>query len=91
MTQLFTEAGFDISKNTISFNKAGTYIDTYDGATENGSWELTSDEQSIVLDKGTNHEISVRIVRLTDAEFFVDQPVELEDGGTAIIELRYSR
>lgn len=91
-SQLFIDQlGYDITKNKVKYDKAGTYVDSYERRSVNGTWEFTNDEQSLIFDKGTSDENTVRIVRLTATEFYIEQIIEFEDEDPLPLEIRFTR
>lgn len=93
----FIEAfGYDITKNTIKFDKAGSYADRYENQTLTGIWEFTNNEQAILFDKNDpDDRYTATITKLDNKELFLQQPIEFEDLGgnlvTVNLEVRYSR
>lgn len=83
------EISFDVSQLSIRFDKAGTYLDTYSGTTDNGTWEFTQNEEALLLDKSTYRERTVRITKLTDTEFHYIESYD-ESGGLDF-EFRFTR
>ncbi|MFD2515855.1 hypothetical protein ACFSRY_18430 [Pontibacter locisalis] len=96
-TQVFIdELGYDIKKNTVKFDKAGTYVDTYERVSINGTWEFTNNEQAILFDKGDpDNEYIGEISKLDSDELFIQQDLEIEDDegnvSTIDLEVRYKR
>ena len=56
-------------EGTIEFKDDGTYVATDSEGTDTGTWELIDGNQSILFDKGTDDELTMRIVSLTDSRF----------------------
>lgn len=82
------EFPFDVSRYTFRFDKAGTYLHSYDGETDNGTWEFTNNEQSLLLDKSTRMQATIKISKLTDKEFhFIDSDEE----SRSEVEFRFNR
>lgn len=50
---------------TITFNKDGTYTMTIMQQTEDGTWELSVDETTLIMDKGTGDEDEATLASLT--------------------------
>lgn len=91
-SQLFIDQiGFDITKNKVKYDRAGTYVDSYERRSINGTWEFTSDEQSLIFDKGTDDEYTARIIRLTATEFYIEQILEFEEEDPLPLEIRFTR
>ncbi len=81
-------AGFtEFFEGSITFNEDGTYNSTDAGVTDDGTWELANNDQTIVFDKGTVDELEVQIVSLTDSRFEglvqENETEDLDDDGTA--------
>lgn len=72
-------SGYDIKKNTVKYDRAGTYGDRYERVTINGDWEFSNNEQSILYDKGTEDEYTARIIKLSPNELQVEILVGPED------------
>lgn len=67
----YLEDGDDIeAEGVIEFKKDGTYSDGSDDTS--GKWELSADEKSLVLDKGTNSEITIGVPTLSDTQLVLD-------------------
>jgi hypothetical protein len=82
---------YDISQNTITFDKAGTYVDSYIGVSENGTWEFTNNEQALLLDKGTTNQTTLSIGMLTNSELYLTDTFNHPDLGELALEVRYVR
>lgn len=92
VSQLFLDQlEYDITKNRVKYDKAGTYVDSYERMSINGTWEFTADEQSLILDKGTDDENTARIIRLTATELYLEQILEFEDEEPLPLEIRFTR
>ncbi|MHC2992842.1 hypothetical protein OB13_15100 [Pontibacter sp. HJ8] len=85
------ETGYDIKKNLVKYDKAGTYADRYERMTLSGTWEFTDNEQSILHDKGTEDEYTSRIIKLTSTELYLEQTIEFEEEEPVTLEIRFSR
>ncbi|WP_299708165.1 hypothetical protein [uncultured Pontibacter sp.] len=83
------EFPFDVSQLYIKFDKVGTYLDTYSGVTDNGTWEFTQNEESLLLDRATSFESTVRITNLTDTEFSYIE--SYDTSGDSDFEFRFTR
>jgi hypothetical protein len=92
VTQLFKdELQYDITKNTLKFEKAGTYVDTYERTTVSGSWEFANNEQAILFDKGDpDNEYTANISKLDGQQLHLKQDVKIEDE-TVAFEIRYKQ
>jgi hypothetical protein len=85
------ELNYDIQKNIVKYDKAGTYADTYERMTLSGTWEFTDNEQFILFDKGTDDEYTSRIIKLTSTELHIEQTLEFEEEESVTLEIRFSR
>lgn len=83
------EFPYDVTLISILFDGRGTFLDTYDDYTSNGTWEFTDNEQSILRDRGTSYEKTIRIIKLTDTEFHYVE--SFADDGQADFEFRFIR
>lgn len=87
--------GLDIRDSRIKFNKDGTYVTYLESVpddTAEGEWEFTSNEQAIILDKGSADEETVNIKTLTDSDLVFQEQVEIPDIPVPVTaELRYTR
>ncbi|MBX0335301.1 hypothetical protein K3G39_18860 [Pontibacter sp. HSC-14F20] len=91
ISDLFLEQlNYDIKKNTVKFDKAGTYVDSYERTSISGTWEFANDDKSIIFDKGTEDEYTATVLLLTDKELRMDQTVETEEGPLTL-EVRFTR
>lgn len=86
----YDEIGYDIKKNTVKYDKAGTYVDTYERLSWNGTWEFADNDKSIIFDKGTDEEYTASVLMLTDKELRMEQTIETEDGPITM-EVRFIR
>lgn len=79
----------DMDNTTMLFKTDGTYNIVISGTPNTGTWEFTSNEQKLLLDKGTNEEFTIDILKLTatnlDVEWTEDDP---DTGETHTIEIR---
>lgn len=79
----------DMDKTFITFNTNGTYLISLDGSKDNGTWELTSSEQKLLMDKGTDFETNVDILKLTSTSLNIKWNEEDPDSGESYaVELR---
>lgn len=85
------EIGYDIKKNTVKYDKAGTYVDSYERLSLNGTWEFADNEKTIIFDKGTEDEYKASVLMLTDKELRMEQTLEASDGSTLSLEVRFIR
>ncbi len=83
------DLGYDITKYSVKFDKAKTFLETYDGTTRTGKWEFANNEKEIILDKGTNTELVLTVLKLDAKELFVEYTVEI-DGDNFVLEERYN-
>lgn len=91
ISELFLdELGYDIKKNIVKFDKAGTYVDSYERRSLNGTWEFADNDKSIIFDKGTGDEYKASVLMLTDKELRMEQTLETEDGDLTL-EFRFTR
>ena len=80
----------DIDNTSFKFKTNGTYDVVLSGTAENGTWEFTNNEQKLLLDKGTDGELPVDILRLTDSNLDIKWTEEDEDTGEMYtVELRF--
>lgn len=80
----------DIDNTSFKFKTDGKYDVVLSGTPENGTWEFTNNEQKLLLDKGTNSELIVDILKLTDSNLDLKWTEEDEDTGeTYTVELRF--
>jgi hypothetical protein len=82
------DLGYDVTKYSIKFDKAKTFLETYDGSTRNGKWEFANGDKDIILDKGTSDEYTLTILKLDAKELFVEYTIEI-DGDEFVLEERY--
>lgn len=85
------ELGYDIKKNTVKFDKAGKYVDSYERSSLNGTWEFADNDKSIIFDKGTEDEYTAKVLILTNTELRLEQTLEFEDDEPVALEVRYTR
>jgi hypothetical protein len=70
--------------NRLTFKTDGTYS-TFDGTdTETGTWEFSTDETKVIMDKGTSDEETMDIVELSSTKLHVKQT---SDGNTIEMKL----
>ena len=62
----------DLENTNIIFNSDGTYVFELNGDTQNGTWELTSNDQKILLDEGRSDEITADILQLTNSNLDIE-------------------
>ena len=65
----FAEGFTEIFEGTFTFNEDGTYSVTDSEGSDSGTWELANDDQTVVIDRGTEDEIELEIVSLTESRF----------------------
>lgn len=85
------EYPYDISQHKFTFNKIGTYLESYTGVVDNGTWEFTDNEKSLLMNKSTYKEATLSIEKLSKTELFVVETFEDENYGTVKVESRYVR
>ena len=83
-------AGFtEFFEGSITFDENGTYTSTDSEGSDSGTWELTNNDQTILFDKGTEDELEVEIVSLTDTRFEgliqISETEDIDEDGTADI------
>ncbi|MEM6644490.1 MAG: hypothetical protein AAF616_16035, partial [Bacteroidota bacterium] len=66
---LFEEDFETDDTGTLTFKSDGTYEGSDASGTETGTWELSSDEKVLTLDKGTDLETVIAVVSVTDSQF----------------------
>ncbi|PKV75860.1 hypothetical protein [Pontibacter ramchanderi] len=86
----YEEIGYDIKKNTVKYDKAGTYVDSYERMSLSGTWEFANNDKSIIFDKGTEDEYTAKVLKLTNSELQLENAFEI-DGDTYYIEVWYNR
>ncbi|PVY37381.1 hypothetical protein [Pontibacter virosus] len=92
ISDMFLEQlGFDIKKNSVKFDKAGTYVDSYERSSLSGTWEFANDDKSIIFDKGTDDEYTASVLMLTDKELRLEQTLDFEEDEPVTLEVRYTR
>ncbi|WP_439882220.1 hypothetical protein ACSX1A_03455 [Pontibacter sp. MBLB2868] len=78
----------DVDNTSIKFDKNGEYTFVFDGDQIQGNWEFSSDEQKIILDKGSQDETTVDLLLLTASN--LNLKFNLEDtSGTFTVEVRF--
>jgi len=84
---LFEDALEEGFTGTIEFKSDNTYVSTFEGSTETGTWELISGGEQMILDKGTADEITLDILSLSDNMMKVglseEETEDLDSDGTA--------
>lgn len=74
-------------EGSITFNEDGTYSSSDSEGSDSGTWELSNNNQTIIFDKGTEDELEVEIVSLTDSRFEgiieIAETDDLDEDGTA--------
>jgi hypothetical protein len=60
--------GVDLSSYRFEFKKSGDYNITAGSLTGTGDWELSSNEEKLILDKGTSSQKTAEILSLTDSK-----------------------
>jgi hypothetical protein len=76
ITQLLRDSSkFEIKDLSTRFDKNGEYRETL-GRTLVGTWEFANNEQSILFDKGTANEYTVKITKLSATEFYYEQDIQ---------------
>ncbi|WP_188499842.1 hypothetical protein [Pontibacter amylolyticus] len=83
------EYPFDVTQLSYKFDKAGTYLVTFKGQTDNGTWEFVNNEQSILMNKGTSFETTLKVLKITDKEFNYIDPYD--ETGQLDLEFRFTR
>lgn len=73
VTEDMRSNGFDITTVNVLFKKNGTYSSTFDGSTEEGTWQLISNNSKLLLD-GTDEleikKLDSRSMYLVDTDGF---------------------
>lgn len=83
---------FNMDNTAMTFNTNGTYLIKLDGDTDNGTWEFTSNEQKLLMDKGTSHETNVDILKLTNEALNIKWVERDSDSGESYtVELQLVR
>ena len=68
----FFEAGLEDSvTGSITLNSDNTYDSNFDGDSDDGTWSLSADESTIILDGGTTDEVNLTISSLTSTTLIV--------------------
>ena len=60
--------GVDFSSYSFEFKKSGSYDITAGSLTGTGKWELNSNEEKLILDKGTSSQKTADILSLTSSK-----------------------
>ncbi|GHA65309.1 hypothetical protein [Pontibacter akesuensis] len=77
------QQGFDWKAYTTTFDRDGSYVETYQGdVVVEGVWEYKNNERVILFDKDTQDEYEVVVSKLDEDEFWY-----IQDGA----ELRFRR
>ena len=63
---LLQEGYTEVFDGTMTFNEDGTYEFTDSTGPESGTWELSNDGRTLTFDPGTEDELAMSIVSLTD-------------------------
>lgn len=75
MYEAVLESGdaYDLDVTSITFKNDGTYETKVSGSTptSSGKWEISSDEKTVTVDKGTDHEDVVPVTTLTDTSLVI--------------------
>ncbi len=80
----------DVSTTTVKFETNGTYTGTIPGRTEaSGTWEFTNDESQVIMDSGTDNELTVDINMLSATELWAEGEFLGENQG--VYEVRFVR
>lgn len=67
-------------EGSITFNPNGTYQTIDDDGTLSGTWSLTNNDQTLLIDEGTEDELSLQIVSLTNSRLEATySEIETED------------
>ncbi len=61
--------GVDFSDYRFEFKKSGTYDITAGALSGTGNWELNSNQEKVIFDKGTDEQRTAEILSLTDSKF----------------------
>lgn len=82
----------DIDNTSMEFKSDGTYIFEISGDSETGTWELTSNDQKILMDKNTSGEATADILKLTNTALNISFTEEDPDTGEdSVLEIRFIR
>ena len=90
-TDAFTE-GYEDLDGTLTFNSDGTYEINDSEGSDTGTWELTNEDQTLILDQSTADELAMDIVSLTASRFegLVEEELGLsndEEGSNSIVAI----
>lgn len=79
--------GVDLDRYSFEFETDGTYDITAGSLTGTGKWQLNSNEQKLVLDKGADHEKTATILSLTDSKLELEftEPADGKAGEQKIL------
>lgn len=69
-SQVMDEIG---GTGTIEIRSDGTYISNFGGTSDDGTWNLSSDEKTLTLDAGTIDEIVLNVTSLTSNMLIITQ------------------
>ena len=69
-SQVMDEIG---GTGTIEIRSDGTYISNFGGTSDDGTWNLSSDEKTLTLDAGTIDEIVLNVSSLTSNMLIITQ------------------
>ena len=64
---------------TIEIRSDGTYISNFGGTSDDGTWDLSSDEKTLTLDAGTIDEIVLDVTSVTSNMLIVTQTETTEE------------
>ncbi len=67
--EAFVQGATETFDGTLTFNADGTYESTDSEGTDTGTWELIKNDESILIDKGTDEELEIQIISLSDSRF----------------------
>ncbi|MEJ8755787.1 hypothetical protein WG947_02160 [Pontibacter sp. H259] len=80
----------DIDQMYWKFNTNGTYTMRVDGDSETGTWELTSNNQKLLLDKNSADEVTLNVLKLTNTGLNVMyEDEDFETGESYTVEIRF--
>jgi hypothetical protein len=80
----------DIDEMFWKFDSDGSYVVEVDGDSESGKWEFASNNQQLVLDKGTADEFTLDILKLTNTSLNLEfEEEDLDTGETYTVEIRF--
>lgn len=60
------------AEGTIEFKEDGTYVAKIDGDTDEGVYEMSSDNKKMVVDKGTEYETEFNVRTLTSSALVIE-------------------